>query len=191
MRFMSPALGLALAVLSGVAVGAPEAQRSASVHAVWRERHIGFSYMGRTARYSCDGLREKVRAMLLDLGARRDLKVVALGCGAERVGLDSTLPRLDLIFASPALPDNPGKANHSGELAPVPAHFEEFTLTGDTFRNLGIGDCELVGEFARQVLPKLAARDVTQDITCVPNQISGNRFRVHGEVLKAEPTQAP
>jgi hypothetical protein len=191
MRSMSPALGLALAVLSGLAVAAPEPRRGTSVNAVWRERHIGFAYVGRTARYSCDGLREKVRAMLLDLGARRDLKVVALGCGAERVGLDAMQPSLDLVFTSPALSGNLGRPAHAGDLAPVLAHFEEFTLTGDTFRNLGIGDCELVEEFARQVLPKLAARHVTQDITCVPNQISGNRFRVHGEVLKAEPTQAP
>jgi hypothetical protein len=197
MRLISAALGLALAALSGLAVGAPDVQAAAEaqlrtpVNAVWRERHIAFAYMGRTARYSCDGLREKVRAMLLDLGARRDLKVVALGCGAERVGLDSVQPGLDLVFASPALSDNLGKPAHAGDLAPTVAHFEEFTLTSDAFRNLGIGDCELVEEFARQVLPKLAARHVKQDITCVPNQISGNRFRVHGEVLKAEATRAP
>jgi hypothetical protein len=184
MRLMSPALGFALAVLNGIALGAPAAPsgapvnsapfnsaplngapvngaaaNNAPVNAVWRERHVAFAYRGRTARYSCDGLREKVRAMLLDLGARRDLKVVALGCGAERVGLE--------------------------------AHFEVFTLARDTFRNLGIGDCELVEEFARQVLPKLTTREVRQDITCVPNQLSGNRFRVHGEVLKAEPIPAP
>jgi hypothetical protein len=202
MRLMSPALGLALTALNGIAMGGPVAPPStmapstmapsvpvngALVNAVWRERHIAFVYRGRTARYSCDGLRDKVRAILLDLGARRDLKVVALGCGAERVGLDAMQPGLDLVFASPALSDNPGKSAHAGDLAPVTAHFEEFTLTRDAFRNLGVGDCELVEEVARQVLPKLATRQVQQDVTCVPNQLSGNRFRVHGEVLKALP----
>ena len=51
----------------------------------YRHRHPGcrrsgrsstsnFFYTGRTSRYSCDGLRDKVRAMLLDLGARRDIR---------------------------------------------------------------------------------------------------------------------
>ncbi len=48
--------------------------------AVWKEQHVEFSYAGRTSRYSCDGLLEKVRAMLLDLGARRDVKITPLRC---------------------------------------------------------------------------------------------------------------
>src|ERR1019366_9472143 len=51
-----------------------------SVPAVWKEQHVSFFYTGRTTRYSCNGLRDKMRAMLLDLGARRDLKIVPLGC---------------------------------------------------------------------------------------------------------------
>src|SRR5271156_1722496 len=50
------------------------------VAAVWKEQHLNFFHMGRTSRYSCEGLRDKVRAMLLDLGARRDIRVTALGC---------------------------------------------------------------------------------------------------------------
>ena len=52
----------------------------APIAAVWKEQHLNFFYMGRTSRYSCEGLRDKVRAMLLDLGARRDIRVTALGC---------------------------------------------------------------------------------------------------------------
>ena len=36
--------------------------------------------MGRTSRYSCQGLRDKMRSLLLDMGARRDLQVTLLGC---------------------------------------------------------------------------------------------------------------
>jgi hypothetical protein len=138
------------------------------LQAVWKEQHIEFSYLGRTARYSCQGLRDKMTALLLDLGARRYLG-----------------PRLSLVFSSPALPDPSAKPLHAGDLLAVDARFEPFTLTSDAFRNYGVGDCELVQEFTREILPHFSARDVKQDITCVPYQASGSRFLVRGEVLRA------
>src|ERR1700744_889919 len=71
--------------------GAPQA-------AVWREQRLDFAYPGRTVRYSCDGLREKLRGILLELGARRDLSVDAAGC-------DQHAPHLKLEFSTPVLPD--------------------------------------------------------------------------------------
>ena len=50
------------------------------------------------------------------------------------------------------------------------------------FENFGVGDCELVEEFAREILAHLSARNVKQDITCVPYQTSGSRFFVRGEI---------
>jgi hypothetical protein len=158
------------------------------LRAVWKEHRLDFSYMGRTARYSCEGLRDKMRSLLLDLGARRDLQVSVLACNESesqplrRGYLD---PRLSIVFSSPVPPDAAAQPLHAGDLSPVDAHYESFTLTSDAFRNYGVGDCELVEEFARQILPKLATRDVKQDITCVPYQASGSRFFVHGEILRA------
>jgi hypothetical protein len=158
------------------------------VAAVWKERHIDFFYLGRTARYSCDGLRDKVRAMLLDLGARRDVKIVAIGCeDYNRVRVNSAGPSLNIIFSAPAFPDAAAKPLRPGDLAATDARFEAFTITSDAFRNMGIGDCELVEEFTRQILPKLVTRDLKRDITCVPNQQSGSRFLVQGEILKTLP----
>src|SRR6266436_6762217 len=75
------------------------------IAAVWKEQHLRFFYMGRTARYSCDGLRDKVRAMLLDLGARRDLTITALGCEYTdaRAPLGALGPSLNIAFSAPAL----------------------------------------------------------------------------------------
>jgi hypothetical protein len=171
----------ALPLCAGVTgTGAPFA-------AVWKEQRLDFLYIGRTARYSCEGLRDKVRAMLLDLGARRDLKVSVVACDETANGFSrsSIGPRLGIVFSSPALPDAGALPLHPKDLAAVDARFEPFTLTSDAFRNYGIGDCELVEQFTRQILPKLATRDVTKDITCVPNQLSGTRFFVRGEILKA------
>ena len=63
------------------------------------------------------------------------------------------------------------------------ATFEPFTVAVDVFRNMGAADCELVQDFARQLLSKLVTRDLTQHVTCVPVQQSG-RYLVRGEVLK-------
>jgi hypothetical protein len=156
--------------------------------AVWREQHLEFFYMGRTARYSCDGLRDKVRAMLLDLGARRDLKISAIGCGdSGQMRHNSPAPSLNITFSAPALPDPSVKPLHEGDLAATDARFESFTITSDAFRNLGFGDCELVEEFSHQILPKLVTRSLKRDIACVPYQASGSRFLVRGEILKPLP----
>jgi hypothetical protein len=161
------------------------------IPAVWKEQHLRFFYTGRTSRYSCDGLRDKVRAMLLDLGARRDLTVTALGCepAAPRVRLASQGPALNIVFSAPALPDTGFKPLHRGDLSAVNARFEPFTITRDAFRNMGVADCELVEEFAHQILPKLVTRDVKQDITCVPFQQSGGRFLIRGQVLRTLPAR--
>ena len=129
------------------------------IPAVWKEQHLSFFYMGRTVRYTCDGLRDKVRAMLLDLGARRDLTITALGCvaPAAQVRLESVGPSLNVVVSTPALPDAKLKPLHPGDLGKVDARFESFVITSDAFRNMGITDCELVEEFAHQILPKLAS----------------------------------
>jgi hypothetical protein len=175
------AAGMPPAAPPGAVTGVPMA-------AVWREQHLDFLYMGRTSRYSCDGLRDKVRAMLLDLGARRDLKIAAIGCeDSGRMRTNSPAPRLNITFSAPALPDPSVKPLHEGDLAATDARFESFTIASDAFRNLGFGDCELVEEFSHQILPKLVTRALKRDIACVPYQAGGGRFLVRGEILKTLP----
>src|SRR3984885_13939513 len=154
--------------------------------AVWKEQRLEFSYTGRTARYSCQGLRDKMRSLLLELGARRDLQVALLGCDESApLGRGYVGPRLSLIFSSPALPDASTKPLHPGDLSVVDARYEPFTLTSDAFKNYGVGDCELVEEFAREILPRLNAKVEKQAITCVPYETSGSLFFVRGEILRA------
>jgi hypothetical protein len=182
-------------VLAGVVLMFASSVRTAGadggkpIAAVWKEQHLSFFYMGRTSLYSCEGLRDKVRAMLLDLGVRRDLSISALGCedAAARVRHGAAGSSLTLVFSSPALPDAAAEPLHAGDLAAVDARFEAFTITSDAFRNMGIADCELVEEFAHQVLPKLATRNLKQDITCMPFQESGGRFLIRGEILRTLP----
>jgi hypothetical protein len=176
--------------LIAVATALPAAADTGQpVNAVWKEQHVQLTYFGRTSRYSCEGLRDKLRALLAALGARRDMKLVALGCadfGAHLFAARS-VPSVSIVFSSPALPDPAAKPLRAGDPAAVEARFEPFTITSDAFRNMGVGDCELVDEFARQILPKLAVREVREDLTCIPNEVSGSRYFLRGLVLMPLP----
>jgi hypothetical protein len=48
--------------------------------AVWTHKEKRYTYMGFTSHYSCDGLRDKIRATLLKFGARKDLEVTSTAC---------------------------------------------------------------------------------------------------------------
>ncbi len=161
----------------------------AAMSAVWKEQGIDFVYFGRTSRYTCDGLRDKLRAILGTMGVRRDIRADAVGCayGGEPRELREGTPSVHLVFSSPALPDAGTKPAHPGDLAPVDAQFEAFSIATDAFRNMQPGDCELVEEFVRQVLPKLTTRNVKSDVTCIPYQLSGSHYAVRGEVLRPLP----
>ncbi len=187
MRFIKSVAGFW--VIAALAAGTSVAATGVPLPAVWRAHRVNFVYMGRTSRYSCDGLSDKVRAMLMDLGVRSDLRIVAVGCAefGRPPGPNSLNPSLDIEFSAPALPDGSSKPRHAGDLAPVDARFEPFTISADAFRDMGVGDCELVEEFARQILPKLTTRDLKQDITCVPYQLSGSRYYLSGDILRALP----
>jgi hypothetical protein len=93
-------------------------------------------------------------------------------------------PSLNIVVSTPALPDAAAKPLHPGDLAAVDARFEAFSITSDPFRNMQMADCELVQEFARQILPKLVTRELKRDISCMPNQQSSSRFLVRGKILR-------
>jgi hypothetical protein len=178
--------GLIVAMLAGPgAMGA----ESATIAAVWKEQKIDFVYFGRTSRYTCDGMRDKLRAILGTMGVRRDISAVAVGCAinGEPRELRESSPTVHLVFSSPALPDASAKPAHPGDLLLVDAQFEAFSIATDAFRNMQPGDCELVEEFVRQILPKLTTRNVQSDVTCIPYQLSGSHYAVRGEVLRPLP----
>jgi len=50
--------------------------------AAWTPKELTFVFQGFTAHYSCDGLLDKIRHVLGELGARDDLKVNYYGCSS-------------------------------------------------------------------------------------------------------------
>ena len=55
-------------------------EQPGAAKAVWTAKQVHFVYHGFTTHYSCEGLRDKVRKALLELGAAKDLKVREGAC---------------------------------------------------------------------------------------------------------------
>lgn len=171
------AAGAALTILAASnAAWADEA----AVQAVWTAKQLKFTYMGFTSRYSCDGLRDKLREVLLKLGARKDLSINATGCSAG-FGRVSPFPGVSakLQVLEPLTDKNAPKQGAK----PVAAQWKTVDLvpTGDPLR--AAGDCELTEQIKQRVLPLFATRNVVYSSTCIPNQLTVGGTKLSADVL--------
>jgi len=180
-------------LVAGAAIaclGAGTAAQAADegVAAVWIPKELRFTYMGFTSHYSCDGLRDKMRAVLLKLGARKDLSVTATGC-SEGFGRVSPFPGVvaKLHLLQPLTEENAPKE----EIKPVSAHWQTVDLapTGDPLR--AAGDCELTEQIKQRVLPLFSTRNIAYSSTCVPNQLTVGGTKLAAELLMTDQTSDP
>src|SRR5579872_1031448 len=147
-----PAVALLLAPACGLAAAAPAASEPQS--AVWTQKELTFVYQGFTTRYSCDGLRDKLRDVLLDLGARKkDLQIHATGC-TSATGRPDPFPgiRAKISVLTPAA----GSADEK----PVAAHWQPLDLKLKNSYFVDSGECELVEQIKAHILPLFAVRKV-------------------------------
>ena len=160
MKIMVLRIGAAvlLAACNAAAVAAPDAP--AAEGAAWQDQDLVLDYMGFTTHYSCDGLRERVRTVLLQLGARPDLTVTSSGC-LRTAGGPEPFPSVQAHFASLQPASAPAPAAASGA-------WKRVNLGGHD--GLEEGECELADEIVRTVLPHFAVRKVEWRGPCVPHQ---------------------
>lgn len=147
--------------------------------AAWRQHEVEFVYMGFTTRYSCEGLRDKLRLLLAASGARPGFDVATRACTAPP-GHVTEFPRVRMVFHAAELPA-PG-ARDVGE--PVAARWRPVIIARRQPRLLETGDCELVEQFRDRILPAFTTRGVVSDINCIPHQLSGSSFTLKFEVLE-------
>jgi hypothetical protein len=168
---------LLIALVAALPVRADDT-RPAEEPAAWTLHEVDFMYMGFTTRYTCSGLKSKVKLLLKHLGARDDFSIRERGCeyGYEKV---ADFPRLKIRFYAPAIPE-PG-AKDPGE--PVLGVWKPVVIKKNSPRGLDMGDCELVETFRDRVLPKFITRSVEGDVNCIPHQLVGNRIDLRFEVL--------
>lgn len=147
---------------------------------VWQKHEYSFQFMGFTSTYSCDGLADKLKILLLAAGARRDAKSQPGAC-ANGFGRPDKFARANLVFYTLA----PTAADAAADAKPVDAAWRSVSLAARSPRELGVGDCELVEQFRNNVLPLFTTRNIQSHITCVPHQISGSNIDLKFESLAA------
>jgi hypothetical protein len=156
--------------------------------AVWQQRQYSFAFLGFTSTYSCDGLADKLKILLLAAGARSDVKALSGGC-PDGFGRPDKLARADLTFHVLVPVDAADAANaDSANATAVDGIWSPVAFAAHAPRELGTGDCELVEQFKSSVLPLFTTRDVSDRITCIPHQLSGSVIDLKFESLR---TPAP
>jgi hypothetical protein len=184
-----PWVGLAGLMLIGLSCGLPLSGAAAEpaaasttdvVSGAWQHHNVTFSYYGVTARFTCDGLEDHVRQILLHLGARKDLTVYANGCpGPINTPSNSAFVHADFYALAPA-----AGADGSDR---VMARWTALEVTPRRPGFMGDGDCELIQGMKDIITKNFSLRDVEYRTSCFPHSISMDGFAVKGQALKALP----
>jgi hypothetical protein len=161
---------------------ADDTAASTSAPGAWQSHKYSFQFMGFTSTYSCDGLADKLKMLLLAAGARGDVKSQPGACAAP-FGRPDKFARADLTFSTLA----PVQGDAASDAKPVNGVWRTVAFTSHSPRNLRIGDCELVEQFRSQVLPKFATRNIVSNTTCIPYQESGSTIDLRFEVFAPVP----
>jgi hypothetical protein len=164
----------AMACAFAQAASPPGVAGAGSASAIWVPKEFTFRYQGFTTQYSCDGLRDKMRKILLELGARPDLDVSNYGC--TRLSGPDPFPgvrvKMEVLQAAGA---QAGQA--------VAAHWNKVDLLARRDPIDATADCELILQIKQQVLPLFATRDVDYSSTCNKRQLVPGGTRLTADVL--------
>ena len=193
--------GAGVAEDQAAAAAEPEAQAAAAdpVQAIWKHQEIGFYFQSFTTFYSCTSLEGKLERILRELGVHARVKVRSADCPYSV----ARMPRVVMQVISPveATPEalaerdknksvrelaqrvRGKKSEHPlDSLEEFPAQWRRVSLSRGRL-NLEPGDCELIDELKKKVLPKLAVRTVRDDVQCSPNQLTLGQPRLEVDAL--------
>jgi hypothetical protein len=161
----------------------PAAQQTGAAQeaGVWVKHDTSFQFMGFTSTYSCDGLADKLRILLIAAGARADAKTTADACSSG-YGRPDKFARARLTFYSLA-----PAANAANDGVAVSGAWRTVVLADRSPRDLRLGDCELVEQFRDKVLPMFTTRNLENAMTCIPNQLSGSLISIKFDVFTGLP----
>lgn len=168
---------------SRAAVGTAASPPTDIVSGVWQHHRVTFTYFGITSLYTCDGLEDQVRQILLHLGARRDAKVQASGCpGPYNTPTHTAWVNVDFYALAPA-----ADAEGSGT---VKARWTPLEVTPHRPFFMGDGDCELIQGMKDLITKNFSLRDLEYRTSCVPHELSMDDYAVKGQALKAVPSKS-
>lgn len=210
---VSTASALLLALLFGMPGMAADAPTPADkpavagaepVQAIWKHQEIAFYFQSFTTFYSCTGLEGKLERIMRELGVHAKVRVRSADCPSSV----ARMPRVVMAVIGPveATPEalaerdknksvreltqrvrGKGKSdNPLDSLDQFPAQWRRVALSRGRL-DLQPGDCELIEELTKKVLPKLAVRIVNDDVQCSPNQLTLGQPRLEVESLVEMP----
>ncbi|NKB38412.1 MAG: hypothetical protein GKR93_14815 [Gammaproteobacteria bacterium] len=162
------------------------AAKAENLDAQWEVFQIRFVYVGEFTQYSCDGIERKIRRLLILLGARNDARVETDCFGGDNLRRRGAqrVHRMRLAFSLPVPVD---KTDFGREI--FPAEWQEVSLGGGLSRKLDGGDCELVREFQRYVVPRLQVKQINSDLSCFPINRTISRLRAKMKILSPAKTK--
>ena len=158
----------------------PPGSNGAVVAGSWQHHTVKVSYFGITSLYTCSGLEDHVRDILVHFGARKDAKVRASGCSrgpdspSHSAWIDADFYTLAPATDSTA-PDTVQAYWTSREMGPKRPYF------------MDDGDCELVNQLKDTISNSFALKDLKYETDCVPHQIMINGYHVKADALIAVP----
>jgi len=149
---------------------------------IWQKHDYTFRFLGFTTTYSCDGLADQLKVLLIAAGARADSKSRAGAC-ASGYGRPDRLSQAYLTFYTLM----PASAAKIADGRQVMGTWRPVTIAARSPRELTLGDCELVEQFRTLVLPMYTVRNIDDHMTCVPNQESGSVINLKFETFAQLP----
>jgi hypothetical protein len=152
-----------------------------AVAGTWQKHEYSFAFLGFTSTYSCDGLADKLKLLLVTSGARPDA-VARPGACASNFGRPDKFASASLVFYT--LSPTAGTAS---DAPPVDGVWRTVALAARSPRVLELGDCELIEQFKSNVLPMFSTRNVESHTTCVPHQLSGSSIDLKFDAFAAAP----
>jgi hypothetical protein len=173
---------LCTALQGGVTSASPASPAGDVVMGTWQHHQVTFTYVGFTAFYTCSGLEDHVRQILVHLGARKDAKVSATGCRGP-IDSPSGSAWVDADFYSLTAADNPVQDGA------VQARWTPLRVSPRRPEFVGAGDCELIQGMKDLITKNFSLRNIEYNTSCFPHQVSLAGFEVKGEALRAVPME--
>jgi hypothetical protein len=176
MNYPMPVLASALVGVAAFLATSPAAAQERQP-AAWSSHELDFQYMGFTSRYTCSGLQDAVKDILLRLGARDDRDMVLPGACSDFGDRPSRIAGVRIKVASLQPVD-------AGAAGAVDAYWKPVTVGGASSG----ADCELIEQVKKELLPLFATRRLQPlNVSCIPNQPSTVPPRLTLEVLSPAP----
>lgn len=202
MRTFFVKLAALLALAPAAVLAAPTEEE---VTAVWKAQQVNFEYRGYSTTYSCRSLQDKLEIILRTVGARENVRLQGYVCDEL-----SGIARFQISMQSPVIASEENireltthdskdelVARVNGEQLPsandlerFPAVWKEVSFARDRYMRLERGDCELVQQLRRQILPRMSVRIVT-DKTYSCSSAFGNIGSPRLTVSALVPAKAP